>query len=154
MIYIWLFIGLFFAFLEMGSPGLLFFLSFSGGAFLTALTATVLTVNSINVNSLWMETIGLPLIFVTYSILFLLVCKRIVQTKHLNAKGEHTNIFALCGAHAIVIKTLSRDTAGYVVINGEQWRAFTDNDDVITQKEKVVVIKVRGAHVVVRRITQ
>ncbi len=154
MIYVWLFIGMFFAFLEMGSPGLLFFLSFSVASFLTALTAIVLSFCLINVNFFLLTTVVLPLIFVGYSIILLLVCKKMLQTKQLQAKGGHTNIFALNGAHAVVIKPVSRDKAGYVVINGEQWRAFTDADTVIEPGVQVVVVHVRGAHVVVRRIAQ
>lgn len=140
--YVWLIIAVLFLLLEMGHPGLFFFLSFSCGALITALI------------SLYSSTfIAQSIIFLVSTILSLFILKKWVAKKvRLGAKHTHTNMYALQGKRAIVLESITPTKPGLVKINGEIWTARSMHDDAINKDATVQVVRVSGAHVVVEEI--
>ncbi|KAF2957441.1 hypothetical protein AS159_07130 [Thermotoga sp. Ku-13t] len=71
-------------------------------------------------------------------------------------KSETRKIYIdeIIGKEAIVVETIdNKQSKGLVKVNGEIWRAYSESDDTtIEEGEKVTILKVEGAHVVVRKI--
>lgn len=55
---------------------------------------------------------------------------------------------------ALVIETINnKEGTGLVKINGDVWRAFAEDDEEVIEKgEHVKILKVEGAHVVVKKV--
>lgn len=63
---------------------------------------------------------------------------------------KKTNIDKLVGQKGIVVRTITPDTAGMVRTSDEDWRALSE--DVIYEKEKVVVKSIEGVTLHVTKI--
>lgn len=137
--YIWVIVSLLFVLLEIGHPGLFLFLSFALGALITAFSA-------VYSDSLMSQCV----IFLLASIGALIVLVRWVKkTTDKDHAYQYTNTQALVGKHALVIKDISVDIAGEVKIGGELWMARTPHNQHLPVGTQVIVVQVRGAHVVV-----
>ncbi len=138
--YFWLIIAFFCLMVEIGSPGLFFFLSFFVGALAAA-----------GVSFVFSSVVVQCTAFLVGTIIALYILKRWIAQKmfkdHLYGR---TNVFALQGKHGMIIKDVMADKSGEVKINGEIWTARSD--DSIKKGELVKVILVRGAHVVVKKL--
>jgi len=87
---------------------------------------------------------------VTSSVLVLLT--RSLAKKLVGESPRRINVDEIIGKEALVIEKIDNvKGTGVIKVNGDRWRALSENDEVIEEGEKVVVIKVEGAHVVVRR---
>ena len=140
MIYVWVvvaFLGLIF---EMGSPGLFYFLSFSFGALLSAITAFV-------TGSLIVQGIAF-LIGTAVALCFL---KYWLNAKFYFEGRENykSNIFALEGKKGIVTKEIGRHKVGQVNLNGEIWIAKSVNNKKIEMGQEIKVVRVEGCRLVV-----
>jgi len=124
-IYIWLMIAIFFLLMEMGSPGLFFFLSFFFGGLLAAFS------------SLWIMSI---------------VGQIIVSFIGKNRSYEHTNVFALKGKRGFVVTHIGEKQSGLVKINGVTWAARCVHNNSMNVGDEVEVIDVRGTHVIVKKV--
>ena len=62
---------------------------------------------------------------------------------------QATNVYALVGKKGTVIEPISPDQPGYVKIQGEQWLARSIAPAPLPQGCKIMVIDVRGAHLIV-----
>lgn len=138
--YFWLIVAFFCLMVEMGSPGLFFFLSFFVGA-LSAAGASLL----------FSSLVVQGAVFLGGTIVALYVLKRLVAQKMFKDHPHgRTNVFAIQGKHGMMIKDVMPDKSGEVKINGEIWTARAD--DSIKKGEMVEVVLVRGAHVVVKKL--
>ena len=139
--YIWLGIAFLFLILEMTSPGLFFFISFFFGGITAAITGC------------FTENVITQIIFFLLGTVFSLYIMR-YWVAGLISSGNHqrTNMYALRGKHAIVTQVITLTTPGLVKINGQVWAARVLRDETIMIGERVEVVDVRGAHVVVKKI--
>ena len=138
-VFVWFIIALFFLILEMGHPGLFFFLSFFGGA----LSASFFAYFKV---SFFIQMI----IFLSVTLLSLLLLK--IFVKKLQRSEKKTNVYALIGKHGIVVHEIGEDQPGYVNIQGELWMARSHTHTICEVNSMIQVIDVRGAHLIVDSI--
>jgi membrane protein implicated in regulation of membrane protease activity len=142
-LYFWLIVAIFFLLLEMGSPGLFFFLSFFFGALMAA-GCTMLTDSTVLQSIIFLS--GSVLSFL---ILHFLVKKRFSREKH----HEHTNVNALKGKHAKVLKTIPAHIGvGVVKIGGDTWSARSVDQKEILVGAIVEIVEVKGSCLIVRSL--
>ncbi len=142
--FIWLVIALVALILEMGSPGLFFFLSFSFGALASAIV------------SLWYDSLVIQCsTFLMSTVLALLVLRLWVArwSKKYHAHAR-TNMYALQGKRAVVLERITPEKPGIVKVGGEVWTARAADYYIIETGVEVEVVAVSGAHVIVQKITE
>ncbi|MBB6061754.1 membrane protein implicated in regulation of membrane protease activity [Thermosipho japonicus] len=71
--------------------------------------------------------------------------------------GEQTrkiNVDEIIGKHALVLEDINNKAGtGIIKVNGDTWRAFSNDDEIVIKKgEYVKILQVEGAHVVVEKI--
>lgn len=142
MAYFWVVIALFFLVLEMGSPGLFFFLSFFFGG-LGATTATFF------VESIVMQTI---VFFVATIVSLVLLRYYVMPHVGKDRPQERTNVYALQGKRGFVLHAITAEKPGLVRVNGEKWAARSVQGSSIEQGAQVEVVDMRGAHVIVKQV--
>lgn len=113
---------------------------FAGGALAAALAAYF--------GAHWLAQI---MLFAVVS-LILLIFTRPLAVKHLMKDNEKTNAEGLVGETGIVINTIDNIKAeGIVKLNGLEWTARSDNDEII-EKDSVVEVKaIRGVKLIVAK---
>lgn len=91
------------------------------------------------------------LTFGAVSMVLVLLTRRLVLSWEPSRK---IHVEEIVGKEALVIETIdNKQGTGLVKINGDVWRAFSEDDDVIVEKgEHVKILRVEGAHVVVRKL--
>lgn len=91
------------------------------------------------------------IVFAIVSIVLVFFTRRLVQNWESPRK---IHVEEIAGKVAIVIETIdNRKGTGLVKINGDVWRAYAEDDDEVIEKgEHVKIMKVEGAHVVVKRV--
>ena len=85
-------------------------------------------------------------IFIIVSAILLPLTRKMAK-KITKESPQIVNIDALIGKVALVIKTIDPDLGGQISINGEIWRAASE--EIILENEKVTILKIVGttAHV-------
>jgi len=142
LLFIWLLIAMFFLLLEMGVPGLFFFLSFFFGALITAFS-TFFT------DSLAAQAV---IFLIASGISFLVLHFWVKKKIGIARKESATNIYALEGKRAKVIKPILPVGVGQVKIFGEIWSARSHTGEAISENEIVEIVNVKGSHLVVIRL--
>jgi len=140
---LWLTIALFCLFFEMGSPGLFFFLSFFFGA-LFAAGASLVTTSWLIQSTFFVAATGIS---------FLLLHFWVKRRSKLFDTHTHTNMYALKSKNGRVLKEVGPSKMGRVKIEGETWAARSAHGDVIEVGAIVSVLQVRGAHLVVEKVS-
>lgn len=142
MNYFWLVVAIFFLVLEMGSPGLFFFLSFFFGGLAAA------------VSTLWIPSvIAQTAVFFIGTVISLMALRYfIVPLVGKDRPHERTNVYALQGKRGFVVTHIGEKQSGMVKINGTTWAARCVHGDVISVGDEVEVVDVRGTHVIVKKI--
>ncbi len=140
--YGWLILAFCFLILEMGHPGLFFFISFFFGGLVAAGVSCINESIIIQTISFFAGTAS-ALCVLRYWIMPLLGKDR---------PHERTNVYALKGKHGFVVQQVSPENPGLVRVSGELWAARVVRDESLIVGATVEVIDVRGAHVVVKRI--
>ena len=145
MFLIWILIGLAFGFFELSSPGYFFFLSCSFGCFAAASLAwyqyALLTQMFV---AFWVMAISLYLLYV-------LVRKHAFSQQ--SWEKSATNVDALIGREATVLQKIIGKEYGLVKVRGEIWSAETDENLTLDVDEEVVVVRIYGNKLMVRRPT-
>lgn len=77
-----------------------------------------------------------------------------VRRKLKSKESERTNIYALTGKQAKVLKKISPPDSGKVKVYGEIWSARSLSDEVIEQDEYVEIVDVRGSHLYVKKVVK
>jgi len=144
LLFFWLVVAVFFLLMEMGSPGLFFFLSFFFGALMCAFSA--LFTNSIVTQSI----IFLVGSFVSFVVLHFWVKKK----AHKSKEHELTNIYALKGKRAKVLKSIVPPESGKVKVYAEVWSARSIGHEPIEEGQYVEIIDVKGSHLIVKIIVK
>jgi len=140
-LFFWLVIAILFMILEMCSPGFFFFLSFFFGA-LVCVGLAFFT------SSLILQSV----VFLISSVIVFLLLYFLVKSKMFKGNSTQTsNVYALKGRRGKVLKKISPETMGEVKIFGDIWLARDLNYGLIEKGELIEVIKVEGAHIVVKR---
>src|SRR5579885_2629826 len=115
--FVWLVVAVLFLILEVGSPGLFYFLSFCIGASLSAIV------------SLYSDSTTLQsLVFLAGTIAALLVLKYGIKSWKHHHKLPATNIDALHGKQGIVLEKITLQHPGTVKVDGQIWSARALHD--------------------------
>jgi membrane protein implicated in regulation of membrane protease activity len=131
----WTILSLSFVILELGHPGLLFFLSFSCGS-CAALIANLFGLSLIAQGSLFFIVTAIALLLMRFGL------KKFHRTHY------RTNIYALIGKQATVTQEVSHEKPGYVMVDGQPWMARS-TAHTIPVGAIVRVRETRGAHLIV-----
>ena len=137
----WLVIAFFFLIMEMGSPGLFFFISFFFGGLIAA-SISFLTPSTIIQTICFLSGTGVASLVLRYWI---------VPKIGKDRSHERTNVYALKGKQGFVLKGISFEHPGLVRINGEIWAAKIARDQSVIKGDLIEVVEVRGAHVIVKK---
>lgn len=137
--YLWIIFAVLCVLLETVNPGLFLFLSFALGAFITAFFALF-------ISSLATQCIVFLIASMGSLILLIKWVKKTTEKSHVDQK---TNTQALLGRQALVVRAIYPDSPGEVKIGGELWMARAVHNQSIEVGSRVIVVQVRGAHVVV-----
>lgn len=130
-------LGIAFVFLEAFAPG--FILLPIGVAALITSPMTVVT-------SSWISQLA---IFGVNLIVVFLVMKKFF--KPIKAQGYKSNADSMIGKIAIVVEPISASHPGYVKLYGDRWQALTHSQQTLAIDESVVIDKVDGNKVFVRK---
>lgn len=142
LFYWWLIVAFIFLTMEIGNPGLFFFLSFFFGGLLAAMASYISPSILIQMGSFFSGTI-VALYILRHWGMFLM---------GKNRPHQQTNFYALKGKRAMVTQEIVGDKAGLVNIGGHIWVARAIQGDVMYPGDTVEIIDVRGAHVVVKKL--
>lgn len=142
LFYWWLIAAFMFLIMEMGNPGLFFFLSFFFGG-----------VSAAGVSCFTESIIIQLMIFFGSTVIALYFLRNIGHLLLKNRTHQNTNFYALKGKRAVVKQDIIAGNAGLVIIGGQVWaaQAVHHSDNMFTG-DVVEVIDVRGAHVVVKKL--
>ena len=138
-LFLWISVALLFLILEVGHPGLFFFLSFSLSSLFCALLAFF------DVAIAWQCTAFLIVSCIAFELL-----SRFAKRLHDN--HVRTNVYALEGKKGQVLEPIRPPATGLVKVEGEVWTARSLSGEAINSGVAVLVVHVRGAHLVVKEI--
>lgn len=133
----WFVISIFFLIIEIGSPGLFYFLSFSCASLIAAISGFFCSSIFDQMIVFLIGTVG------SFFLLTLLV-KRAQEGHHFRS-----NMYALQGKTAIVITPVIDNQFGYVQVDGQRWAYTSKGDKPLAVGSIVQILEVRGAHVIV-----
>jgi membrane protein implicated in regulation of membrane protease activity len=135
-IYSWLIVALVFLILEMGHPGLFFFLSFFIGS-----------LSSAAISYAGYDLTAQLIIFLSSTILSLAILRLFLRS--FESPAHQTNADALVAKKAVVLKTIGAEDPGYVKVEGQIWLARSLHKKIIKENQIVIIRRVQGAHVLV-----
>ena len=100
---------------------------------------------------------GVEIQLIVFSIVTLasIFAVRPFMLKYAHKKNGHvqTNVDALAGKKATVIQTIDNSkNEGRVVVEGDNWKAQTENDEVVESGKKVEIVKVDSTVVIVKSL--
>ena len=136
--YFWLIMAIIFLFAEIGTPGLFFFVAFAVGcvfASIAAFSGFVLYIQC----------------FVSLGVLLLTFVFIRLRFTSSNVRSDQTNIYALVGREAHVIKKICPHHKGQVKVGGENWTAIADCKLELCVGMVVEVIGIRGNTLIVKK---
>lgn len=114
---------------------------FGGGAFVTFVVA--LFTDSIVIQGI---------VFLLVSVL-LLVFTRPVATRYINEKRTKTNVDSLIGQQGRVTEQIDNfKETGVVHLNGLEWTARSEQDEIIEAGEAVIVKRIAGVKLIVEEV--
>ncbi len=137
----WFSISLLFLIVEIMSPGLFLFLSFSFGAMVTAFLTNNFAL------TLFLQ---ICIFFGLSLITFIVLCVWLQKKQRRSSPGSKTNIFALQGKRAIVVQEIKALQKGQINVNGERWLAKMYDNEYCHVGAVVEIIEVVGCHCIVK----
>ncbi len=136
----WIVIGVVFLILEMITPAF-FYMWFGIGAFIAAISA------------LWLDFYWQLSIFLLSSAALLALTRPLARKIQKSESPRKIHLEEIIGKEALVIQEIDNEAGrGLVKVDGDVWRAISEDGEKIEKGEKVVILRVEGAHVVVRRL--
>jgi membrane protein implicated in regulation of membrane protease activity len=114
-VFFWLLFAFMCLVVEIGHPGLFFFLSFFFGALCAA---------GIALSGMSIASQGI-LFFTVTGIAFFVLRRWVYQYVHKSTKNNQTNVYALQGKRGVVLTTVKILHKGVVKIGGERWLAHS-----------------------------
>ncbi|MFA5998695.1 MAG: NfeD family protein [Candidatus Babeliales bacterium] len=136
MTHIWFILALFWLFLEMGNPGLFYFLSIAFGSFMAFVASLY------NLDIAAQCTICLT---GSLGMLFLLQTYVKKSQKNKSSKMYQSNMYQLIGK-TIEITEITSATSGYGKINGETWSVKSQGNKSLTVGMLAIITGVQGCH--------
>ena len=138
---IWIIAAIIFAIIEIYTPSF-FIIWFSVGSIAAAIT------------SVFTDNIGIQLgIFILLSLILVLSTKKLTDKFITKKNGYKTNSDKLIGKVGVVTEEIDPlEAKGRIKIQGESWKAATENDSKIEKGEKVKVEKIDGVTLFVSKI--
>lgn len=136
-IYSWMLIALLFLMLEMGNPGLFFFLSF----FFGSIAATFASYYDLDLTVQLLSFFGVTLLALGILRLFL---------KKFHSPIYKTNVEALLGKQGIVTKAIESEEPGYVKVEGQIWLARSLDKQIVPVGQVVLIVGFKGSHLLVK----
>lgn len=83
----------------------------------------------------------------------LVILTRPLTKKLTKEQPRKIHIDEIIGKIGTVIETINNEQGkGLVKINGDTWRAYSNDNSILQEGEKVKILKVEGAHVVVEKL--
>ena len=74
---------------------------------------------------------------------------------HKNSKEVKTNMDALVGRTGRVVVVIdNKQNQGRIIVDGDNWRAESENNNIINEGEKVEIIKVNSTTLIIKQITK
>ncbi|MCD4797352.1 MAG: NfeD family protein [Candidatus Cloacimonetes bacterium] len=134
---IWVGIGIICMIIEIFTPGFLF-MSFGVGAILTGIIESIFTL-----------PISFQILIFIVITFIVFISTRKLSKKIISASSEETNIYALKGKSATVVKDIPEDGRGYVKVGGEEWSAVSEDGKKIGKDKKVTIQNVEGNKLIV-----
>lgn len=137
----WIVIGVIFLIIEITAPAF-FYMWFGIGAFVAAVSAVWL-------NFLWQLSI-----FLVSSAVLLALTRPFARKIQKYESPKKIHLEDIVGKEAVVVETIDNTAGkGIVKVNGDMWRAFSSDDSQVIEKgEKVKILRVEGAHLVVEKV--
>ncbi len=137
---VWIVIGVVFLIIEITAPAF-FYMWFGIGAFVAAISAV------------WLGFLWQLSIFLVSSAVLLALTRPFARKIQRYEPSKKIHLEDIVGKEAIVIETIDNTAGkGIVKVNGDMWRAFSKDDSQVIEKgEKVKILKVEGAHLVVEK---
>ncbi len=136
---VWLIFGVILVVGEILTPTF-FLLWFAIGAFVASAVSTVF------------GTLVQLLTFIVVSAL-LVILTRPLAKRIAKQEPRKIHIDEIVGKSAVVIETIDNKSGkGLVKIGGDVWRAYSEDESLIDEGAKVQIVRIEGAHVVVKKI--
>ena len=137
----WIIIGVVFLIAEMMVPAF-FYMWFGIGAFVAAVSAV------------WLGFLWQLSIFLVSSAVLLALTRPFTRKIQEYEPPKKIHIEDIIGKEAVVVETIDNNAGrGIIKINGDMWRAFSNDDSQVIEKgEKVRILKVEGSHLVVEKL--
>lgn len=141
MNFYWLVVGILFLIIEILTPGIFLFTCLSIGC-LFALLSSIFT-KSLLFQSIIFASVSVISIYFLRPILIKLFTSKIVKS----------NIDSLIGQRGVVLEPIDGEKiSGLIKVQSDIWRAVAKNNQKIFKDEEVVVEKVEGAHLIVKKV--
>lgn len=123
------------------SSGDFFITCFAIGAFVSIFTSFLLP--------FWAQV----LIWALFSILSIwLIRPRLIERLHKSGDNRISNIDALIGRVGTVIEPIEPGGSGYVKVDGDEWKAVTNETELISKGQKVEIISRESIIVTVKSV--
>ncbi len=141
---LWFSLCFLFLFLEMGHPGLLYFISFSFGAFCSCIAT--------------LYSVGIPLqlaIFLggTSSALLFVYSFIRIKENQLLSPSHRSNLDALIGKKVIVYQSSHDEQVWQAKISGQMWIVKNIRNETFVAGQQVIIVDVQGCHLRVDTIS-
>ena len=93
-------------------------------------------------------------VFLIVSIIALVFTRPLAMKYFNGIKREKTNAEGLIGKRAKVIEQIDNDReTGRVIVNGQEWMARTEDEDIINIDEIVEILRISGVKLIVKKQT-
>lgn len=89
------------------------------------------------------------IVFILVTIIFILLSRPLYRKLNRNATDKKSNTERLIGLNAKVIEELGPHKIGTIDVNGEIWKAISDEE--IAKGEKVEIIEIEGVKLKVKK---
>ena len=88
--------------------------------------------------------------FILITLIFILISRPLYRKLNRNTVDKKSNTERLIGLKAKVIKDIGPSEVGSINVNGEQWKAFSDEE--ISEGEEVQIIDIEGVKLKVKKL--
>lgn len=138
--YIWLAVVVVLIIIEAGTVNLV--------SIWFALGALVSLILSFFVDNIYIQAA----VFIAISIAALLVTRPFVK-RVLIKKKEKTNFDRIIGSEGLVTEEINNLLGtGYIIVEGMEWKAKTENEEILCKGDKVKILRIEGAKVFVEKV--
>lgn len=140
MVWVWVVVLLLMIVVEVVTPTALVSIWFAVGAFVSL----ILSLFNVHV---WIQAV----VFIVVSIIAL-VLMRPIASRSIKKSSVPTNFDRYIGEIGVVIKSITDNAWGQVQIQNTIWSAKSEDNTPIAEGEKVQILSVEGAKVIVKKV--